>query len=115
MIVLKRDGQGNSHAIFQIEMPDVTPLASEAHSVGIDMGLSTFATLSSGEAIDNPCWFRQSKGEFAVLQKRRARCTRGSHEYKQLSQRISLLHERTGNIRRDFHHKLSRQFVNSSA
>lgn len=111
MIVLKRDGQGNWHAIFQIEMPDVAPLDSEALSVGIDMGLITFATLSNGEEIDNPRWFRKSEKELAVLQKRRARCTRGSDEYKNLSKRISMLHERTGNIRRDFHHKLSRQLV----
>jgi putative transposase len=108
MVVLKRDGQGDWFAVFQIEMPDAEPTTDDLYSVGIDMGLTTFATLSNGEEVANPRWFRQSEKKLAALQKRRARCTRRSRKYKKLSKSVAQLHERTANVRRDFHHKLAR-------
>jgi putative transposase len=116
MVVLKRDGHGNWHAVFQVELPDVQPTEGDLNSVGIDMGLLSFAALSTGlstgEEVRNPRFFRLAEKERAHLQQVRARCAKGSIRDGELSKRIRSLHERTANQRRDFQHKLSRAIVN---
>ena len=107
MAILKRDRLGNWCVILQLEMPDIDPLPAARPAVGIDMGLETFAALSTGEMIENPRWFRMAEDRLAVLQRRRARCAKSSRKYRELSGQIRKLHERVANLRRDFQHKLS--------
>jgi putative transposase len=111
MVVLKRDNLGNWYAIFQLEWPDPEPDAITDPAVGIDMGLTSFATLSTGEQFDNPRWFRASEEKLAILQRRRARCQRGSGQYRELMRQIRRLHQHIANQRRDFQHKVSTELV----
>ncbi|MCC6170119.1 MAG: transposase [Caldilineaceae bacterium] len=110
--VLKRDGVGNWHVVFQIEIPDTESTSTLDSTVGIDMGLEYFASLSSGEQIDNPRWYRIAEAKLAKLQKMRARCKRGSHRNRELKRQIQRHHEQTANRRRDFHHKTSNKLAN---
>jgi putative transposase len=75
------------------------------------MGLIHFATLSTGEMIENSRWFRESEEELAQLQRKRARCKPGSRRHRELSRQIRRLHEHIANQRRDFQHKLSARLV----
>jgi len=109
--ILKRDRVGNWYVIFQVELPDVEFVPNGKPDVGIDMGLEYFASLSTGEQIGNPRWFREAEEELADLQRRRARCRRGSRRYRELTRRIAGLHQHIANRRRDFQHKLSRRLV----
>lgn len=111
MAILKRDRSGNWFVIFQLELPDVDSLPVGRPAVGIDMGLETFAALSTGEMIENPRWFRTSEKELAVLQRRRSRCVRSSRKYRELTRQIRCLHEHIANQRRDFQHKVSTELV----
>ena len=113
MVVIKRDNLGNWYAVFQVELPDVEPLTEPTQSVGIDMGLEYVAALSTGETIENPRWFRASEERLAKLQKMRSRCRKGSQQYRYLTDQIRRSHQKIANQRRDFHHKLSRQLVNT--
>jgi putative transposase len=81
MVVLKRDGHGNWHAVFQVELPDVQPTENDLNSVGIDIGLLSFAALSTGEEVKNPRFFRIAEKELAHVQRLRARCTKDSSRY----------------------------------
>jgi putative transposase len=111
MAVLKRDRVGNWYVILQVELPDVEIERRDDPAVGIDMGLTHFATLSSGEMIENPRWFRESEEKLALLQRRRTRCKRSSHRYRELTRQIRRLHQRIANQRRDFQHQLSTRLV----
>lgn len=111
MAVLKRDNLGNWYIIFQLELPDPEPETSIGPAVGIDMGLLSFATLSTGQHIDNPRWFRASEEKLAVMQCRRSRCKRGGRKYRELTRQIRRLHEHIANQRHDFHHKVSTELV----
>ena len=111
MAILKRDRVGNWYVIFQVELPDVEFLPNGKPDVGVDMGLQYFASLSTGEQIENPRWFRETEEKLAALQRRRARCRRGSRRYRELTRQIAKLHQRIANRRRDFQHKLSRRLV----
>lgn len=109
--VIKRDNLGKWSVVLQIELPDPQLAMRRDPAVGIDMGLEVFCALSTGELIDNPRWFRQAEEKLAVLQKRRARCKRGSRQYCTLSKQISRLHQRTANQRHDFHNQLSTRLI----
>lgn len=113
MVVLKRDRMGNWFAILQTELPDPVPVTHDGPAIGVDMGLEFFATLSNGEHLANPRWYRQQEERLGLLQKRRARCTRGSRQYRELTRLIRKTHEKIANIRRDFHHKASRTLVDT--
>jgi putative transposase len=111
MAILKRDRVGNWYVILQVELPDLGITLRDGLAVGIDMGLTHFATLSTGEMIGNPRWFRETEEQLALLQRKRARYKRGSRRYRGLSRQIRQLHERVANERRDFQHKLSTRLV----
>jgi hypothetical protein len=58
-----------------------TPLPPTKISVGIDVGLKTFATLSDGQEIANPRFFRQEEDALAKAQ-RKHRVALDTHETK---------------------------------
>jgi len=109
--IIKRDKLGNWFVIFPVELPDRAAVMHDAPAVGIDMGLESFAALSTGELIDNPRWFRETKSKLGMLQKRPARCKRGSKQYQQLGKQITRLQLHISNQRRDFQPKLSTELV----
>jgi len=111
MVVLKRDHLGNWYVIFQLQFPGPEPDPVIGPAVGIDMGLASLATLSTGERIGNPRWFRESEEKLAVLQRIRSRCKRGSKQYRELTRQIRRLHQHIANQRLDFHHKVSTELV----
>lgn len=111
MAILKRENLGTWYASFQLELPDPEPDHIIGPAVGMDMGLASFVTLSTGEHIDNPRWLRASEEKLAVLQRRRSRGKRGSRQYRERTRQIRRLHEHIANQRCDFHHKVSTELV----
>jgi putative transposase len=108
--VVKRESS-RWFVVLQTESPDQQLAVNLYPSVGIDMGLEVFCALSNGELVENPRWFRQSEKTLAVLQKRRARCKRGSKRYRELSRKIINLHRGIRNRRHDFHNQLSTRII----
>jgi len=75
------------------------------------MGLMHFASLSTGDVIENPRWFREAEEKLALLQRKRARCKRRGRRYRELSRQITRLHQHIANQRRDFQHQVSTRLV----
>ncbi len=82
---------------------------------GVDFGVSAWATFDDGQIIANPRWVREELPRLAALQRSRARKKKGSLRFKRLGQRIGCLHERIGNLRRDFVHKETTRMVRQCA
>lgn len=78
---------------------------------GVDFGLLAWATFDDGATIDNPRFTRNELPRLADLQRQRAKKRRGSIRYKRLSRDLARLHERIGNLRRDFLHKETAKLV----
>ena len=74
-------------------------------SIGVDFGLEHWANFDSGGQIDNPRWVKEGAPALAALQRARAEKRKGSHRYRQLSERIRNRHGSIANKRRDFIHK----------
>jgi putative transposase len=56
-------------ACFSIEVPDA-PLPPTGEAIGIDVGLSSFATFSTGEQVENPRFFGRDEKALAKAQRR---------------------------------------------
>jgi len=102
---------GNWYAGFScIVEPKLLPPTDKV--VGIDVGLTYFATLSTGEQVENPRFFRKSEKSLAKAQRRLSACGKGSPERRKHKRVIQHIHHRIATRRKDFAHKLSRRLVN---
>ena len=82
--------------------------------VGIDLGLTHFAILSTGEKVAAPNTFRKNEAKLAKLQRRLAKKTKGSNRRKKAKLRVAKLHAKIADSRRDFLHKLSTRLINEN-
>jgi putative transposase len=81
---------------------------------GVDVGLMSFATLSNGEQIENPRFYRKDEADLKRVQKRKdaAKNAENWPEHTKQKAILSRIHERIRNRRADFAHKRSRELVN---
>ncbi|WKN21145.1 RNA-guided endonuclease InsQ/TnpB family protein [Azotobacter vinelandii] len=76
-------------------------------AVGIDMGVSRFATLSDGTFYAPLNSFKRHEDRLRKAQRAMSRKTRLSNNWKKAKARIQRIHSRIGNARRDYLHKTS--------
>lgn len=101
---------GRYFVSIQCEL-EIEASAPIAESVGIDLGLTTFAALSTGEKIDKPKFLHRSQRRLVIRQRRLSRKRKGSKNRNQARLDVAKIHERVANQRKDFQHKLSRALV----
>jgi len=82
-------------------------------SVGIDVGLKTFATLSDGTEIDNPTFFRKEEQALAKVQRKHSKLAKGTPERKKHRKVVARVHERVAFRRDNFTHQESRSIVDT--
>lgn len=110
-LTVKRESTGKWVACFAVEM-EAQPLEPSVEAVGVDCGLHKFATLSTGEQIENPRFFRQAERALAKAQRKLSQAPKGTPERAQRRKVVARAHERIANRRRDFAHQVSRKLVN---
>ncbi|CAM2158457.1 putative insertion element transposase InsQ (plasmid) [Pararobbsia alpina] len=76
-------------------------------SVGIDVGVARFATMSDGTYIAPLASFKKHERRLAKYQRRMARKVKGSSNWKKAKSRIQRIHARIADTRADFLHKAS--------
>lgn len=101
----------------QKQLPKKKPV-KEKTTVGIDMGVKTFATLSDGTTFDNPKYLRGNLKRLRVEQRKLSRrLKKGAKEQSKsyLKQKlvVAKLHEHIKNQREDFLHKASTTIIRS--
>ena len=74
-------------------------------AVGIDMGITRFATLSDGSHIEPLNSFRRHETALRKAQQAMSRKTKFSNNWKKAKARVQRIHSRIGNTRRDYLHK----------
>lgn len=111
-ITVSRDSSGKHFVSVTVETGKDVPAANPYKDVlGIDLGLTHFATLSTGEKIDNPRFLKASLNKLAKEQRRMSRKVKGSKNRAKQRVRVALSHERVVNQRKDFLHKLSTRLI----
>jgi len=111
-LTVKREA-GKWYACFSVEVESV-PLAYCSENVGVDVGLTHFATLSDGSEIENPRHYRMAQSALRIAQRKVARRKKGSHRRRKAGQLLQGAHLAIHNQRANFHHQVSRTLVNSN-
>lgn len=107
---IQKSSTGKWYGCFSCEVKP-KPLGKVKKVVGIDMGLESFATLSTGEKIENPRFFKVDEAKLVKAQRRLSKAEKGSPDRKKQRKKVSRIHEKIANKRKDFAHKLSRKLV----
>ena len=81
------------------------------NAVGIDVGLSAFATLSDGTKVENPRFFRAGEDLLAKRQRALSTKRRGSNSRARAKRLVARAHLHVRNQRRDFAWKLAGELV----
>lgn len=109
---IKRSATGKWYVMFSCEFQP-TPLSENNQAVGIDIGIHSFATLSTGEHIENPKFFRQEEKALAKAQRKLSKAEKGTPQRKKLRKVVARIHERIAWRRKNFTHQHSQKIVNS--
>lgn len=110
-VCIRRSSTGKWYASISCEWA-ATPLPASSEQVGIDVGLKTFATLSDGQEIANPRFFRLEQKALAKAQRALSKQVKGTPECIKRRRVVARVHERTKWRRDDFSHQHSRRIVN---
>ena len=89
------------------------PLKSSVKSIGIDVGIHSFATLSDGTFVENPRFYVKEQKNLAKVQRKHSKQTKGTPERKKALNVLCRVHERITNKREDFTQKLSKILVDN--
>ncbi len=107
---LRRSASGNWDVSLSCEM-SVEPQTPKEEAIGIDVGLEHFATLSTGQEIANPRFFKQGEKSLAKKQRKLAKLKIGTPARQKQGKIVAKIHEKIGNQRKDFCHKISKKIV----
>ncbi|AFV22828.1 transposase, IS605 OrfB family [Methanolobus psychrophilus R15] len=83
-------------------------------TIGVDVGISHFAILSTGEKIENPRHLKTSLKKLQHEQRALSRKKKGSSNRKKQKLVVAKLHEKIANQRNDFHHKISKRLIDKN-
>jgi putative transposase len=109
-LTIHKSSTGKWYASFSCEAePEHLPENTDA--VGIDVGLKSFATLSDGQEIANPRFFRQEEKALAKVQRKHAKLSKGTPERRTHRKVVARVHERIAWRRQNFTHQTSRKMV----
>ena len=97
---------------FVVEVESVQ-VDTKNQSIGIDLGINTFAVMSNGEKALSPS-YKALDRRVRKLQKKLARQQNGSRRRNRTRIQIAKLHSQIADIRKDFLHKLSTKIVSEN-
>lgn len=89
----------------------IAPALETTQAVGIDLGLKSFATLSTGDKIANPRHLAKRQKRLARLQRRLARKKKGSNNRTKARIKVARAHAAMRNARQDFLHQISTRLI----
>jgi putative transposase len=110
-VTIRRSATGKWYTSLSVETA-LQPPSPNSSAVSVDVGLESFATLSNGEKIANPRFFRQDEHELAKAQRKLSRAEKGTSERTKRRKVVGHAHERIANRRSNFAHQESRKLVN---
>lgn len=109
-VTIIKDSSGRYFASFVVEIiPETLPKTNS--SIGIDLGLTYFAILSTGEKIENPRLHKKTLRKIKKANRRLAKAKKDSNRRKKRKLRLAKLHAKVKDRRTDFLHKLTTRLV----
>lgn len=109
-VTVSRDAAGRWHISLLVETA-VRALPPAGAGVGIDAGITSLLTLSTGEKVTNPKQERRDRARLAKAQRRLAKKQKGSANRAKAKLKVARVHARIADRRRDHLHKLSTRII----
>ena len=109
-ITAKREA-GRWYLILSCDDVPAKPLMPTGSAVGIDVGVASFLTTSSGVHVTNPRCHATTAGQLAAAQQDLADKKRGSSRRKKAVAKVARLHGKVGRQRLDHAHKTALALV----
>ena len=98
-----------------VEIERLEPVCESQATVGIDLGVSTAVTLSTGEKIDSPKPLKKALQRLKRRSKQHSRKQKGSANRRKSARKLAKLHARIAHIRQNWTHQtttdLTRRFA----
>ena len=109
--IIARRENGRWYVTLSCDDVPAEPLEPAGSAVGIDLGVASFLTTSSGVHVPNPRYLTASAGRLAAAQRDLARKRRGGGRRKKVAARVAGLHGKVRRQRLDHAHKTARALV----
>ena len=113
-VTVSRTKTGKYYASVLVETDGEWPTApepTEGRTVGIDLGLKTYATLSDGTKIENPRHLAKRLKHLRRESRRLSRKVKGSKNREKQRIRLASVHEKVAHSRNDFLHQITARLV----
>jgi putative transposase len=110
-VTVSRDPSGRWFCSILVETEVEPPLLPTDQVVGIDAGITSLVTLSTGEKIPNPRHERRDRARLAREQRRLARKQEGSNNRARQRRKVARVYARVVDRRRDMLHQLTTRLV----
>ncbi|MEW1693250.1 RNA-guided endonuclease InsQ/TnpB family protein [Streptomyces sp. NPDC091265] len=110
-VTVVKDAAGRYFASFTVQTEENEALPEVTPEVGIDLGLTHFATLSNGTKITSPRFLRRAEKKLKREQRRLSRKARGSNNRTKARIEVARAHAQVADARREFHHQLSTKLI----
>ncbi|MGM9986227.1 MAG: RNA-guided endonuclease TnpB family protein, partial [Bacillaceae bacterium] len=107
---IRRTPSGKYYIAVLVET-EVQPLPKTGSSIGIDLGLTHFATLSNGTQYENPTFFQKLEAKLAKAQRVLARRTEGGANWNKQRRKVARIHESILNARTEYLQRLSTTII----
>jgi len=109
-VTVSRDAAGRWFVSLLVE-ETIEPHPAADTAVGIDAGITSLLTLSTGEKIANPRHERRDRKRLAKAQRELSRKQKGSTNWEKARRKVARVHARIADRRADFLHKVTTRLV----
>ncbi|WP_405652755.1 RNA-guided endonuclease InsQ/TnpB family protein [Streptomyces sp. NBC_00019] len=109
-VTVSRDAAGRWFVSLLCE-DTIAPAAATTAAVGLDAGITSLVTLSTGEKVANSKHERRDRARLARAQRELSRKAKGSANREKARRKVARVHVRIADRRRDVLHKLSTRLV----
>ena len=111
-VTIVKDCANRYFLSFVVEVEPIS-IHTKNQSIGIDLGIKTFAVMSNGEKAESPSYKKLDR-KVRKLQKKLARQPKDSRRRNRTRIRIAKTHNQIADIRKNFLHKLSTKVVSEN-
>lgn len=105
-----RDGK-QWYASFAVECDSLQPITKNYKPIGVDVGLDKMVTLSNGDQVTTPKFYRLSENKLKYQQRKLSRKQLYSQNWRKQVDKLNIIYRKIRNQRNDFNHKLSRELI----
>ncbi|MCH9055822.1 transposase [Synechococcus sp. PCC 6716] len=113
-VTIRLNAAGQWYISLRFDDPRDLTLPPSANAVGLDVGISSLVTLSTGEKIANPKHFDRRYKRLRMAQKSLSRKQKGSRNYEKARRKVAKTHQQISNARKDHLHKLTTRLIHEN-